>query len=48
MALSFYAPIFFLLSKYANLEGREEEALENLERQVREFFRVYGAGEGHF
>lgn len=42
MALSFYAPIFFLLSKYANLEGREEEALENLERQVREFFRVYG------
>lgn len=48
MALGFYAPIFFLLSRYANLEGREEEALEILERQVREFFRVYGMREEHF
>ena len=41
MAISFYTPIFFLLSKYANMPGREDEALAVLERQVREFCRIY-------
>ena len=41
MAISFYTPIFFLLSKYANLPDREDEALVVLERQVREFCRIY-------
>lgn len=43
MAMSFYAPIFFLLSKYAGSECKEneEEALAVLDKQVREFFRIY-------
>lgn len=40
MAISFYTPIFFLLSKYAGQE-EQEEALDLLEKQVREFCRVY-------
>ena len=43
MAMSFYAPIFFLLSKYIQEPEREEEALELLDRQVSEFCRVYAA-----
>ncbi|MDO5111016.1 MAG: TetR/AcrR family transcriptional regulator [Clostridia bacterium] len=43
MAVSFYTPIFFLLSKYAGLESDEAEALAALDKQVREFYRVYKA-----
>ena len=41
MAMNFYAPIYFLLSRYAMCPEKEEEALFLLERQVREFCRVY-------
>lgn len=41
MAMNFYAPIYFLLSKYAGTEGKEEEALAILDKQVREFYRIY-------
>ncbi|MDO5291577.1 MAG: TetR/AcrR family transcriptional regulator [bacterium] len=41
MAVSFFTPIFFLLSKYSGMEGQEEEALEILTKQVREFYRIY-------
>lgn len=41
MAMYFYSPIFFLLSKYANTTGKEEEALKILDEQVREFYRIY-------
>lgn len=41
MAMSFYAPIFFLLSKYSGLDGKEEEALAILEKQVNVFYQVY-------
>lgn len=43
MAMNFYTPIFFLLSKYANKTADENEALETLELQVREFCRIYKA-----
>lgn len=42
MAMGFYAPVFFLLGKYSNREGEEAEAVKLLERQMQEFFRVYG------
>jgi AcrR family transcriptional regulator len=41
MAMNFYCPIFFLLSKYANTTGKDEEALAMIENQVREFYRIY-------
>ncbi len=41
MAMAFYAPIFFLLSKYSSDQDKEEEALKSLEKQVREFYRIY-------
>jgi len=41
MAMSFYAPIFFLLNKYANDMENESIAIEVLNRQVREFYRIY-------
>ena len=41
MAMYFYAPIFFLLSKYINMPEKQEEALAILEKQVREFIRIY-------
>lgn len=41
MAISFYTPIFFLLSKYACTVDKESEALEILDKQVREFYRIY-------
>lgn len=41
MAMAFYTPIFFLLSKYANDLEHEKEALERLELQVKEFYRIY-------
>lgn len=41
MAMSFYAPIYFLLSKYNNTYAKEAEAVNFLEKQAREFYRVY-------
>lgn len=41
LAMNFYTPIFFLLSKYDQEADKEQEALEVLDRQVREFCRVY-------
>ena len=41
MAINFYAPIFFLLNKYDSPECSVEDGLEELERQVREFARIY-------
>lgn len=41
VAMNFYTPIFFLLSKYNGREEGEEEALRVLENQVREFYRIY-------
>ena len=41
MAMSFYAPIFFLLSKYANMPEKEDEALQTLDKQVLEYYRIY-------
>lgn len=41
MAINFYAPIFFLLSKYNGRKEEREEALGLLERQVAEFYRIY-------
>ena len=41
MAMNFYTPIFFLLNKYTNALNKEDEALELLEKQVREFYRIY-------
>ena len=40
-AISFYSPIYLLLSMYSNQQERKEEALEILDRQVEEFFRIY-------
>ena len=40
-AISFYSPIYLLLSMYSNQPERKEEALEMLDRQVEEFFRIY-------
>lgn len=41
MAINFYAPIFFFLNKYDQEPDKEEEALQELERQVLEFIRIY-------
>jgi AcrR family transcriptional regulator len=41
IAMSFYAPIYFLLSKYAAQPEKEGEALHMLSQQVREFYRIY-------
>lgn len=41
MAISFYTPIFFLLSKYSDRPDRTEEALFILDRQIAEFYRIY-------
>ena len=40
-AISFYSPIYLLLSMYSNQPERKEEALEVLDRQIEEFFRIY-------
>ena len=40
-AISYYAPIFLLLTKYADQPEKKDEALELLDRQVEEFFRLY-------
>ncbi len=41
MALHFYSPIFFLLSRYDNQPEKEEEAIRLLERHVSGFLAVY-------
>ncbi len=40
-AISYYAPIFLLLTKYVNQPEKKEEALELLDHQVEEFYRLY-------
>lgn len=40
-AISFYAPIYLLLSMYNDQPERKEEALEILDNQIEEFFRIY-------
>lgn len=41
MAVSFYSPIFFLLTKYMGEPEKENTALILLNKQVREFCRIY-------
>lgn len=41
MALHFYSPIFLLLSKYDQLPCKENEALDALEKHVKQFSAVY-------
>lgn len=41
LAMSFYAPIYFLLSKYNGRTDNVEEALQALDMQVAEFCRIY-------
>ena len=41
LAMNFYAPIFFLLSKYSGRPEKGQEALEILDKQVAEFHRCY-------
>ncbi|WP_444658366.1 TetR/AcrR family transcriptional regulator [Caproiciproducens sp. R2] len=41
MAVSFYSPIFFLLTKYMGEPEKEETALILLDKQVEEFCRIY-------
>ena len=40
-AISFYSPIYLLLSMYSNQPEHMEEAFEILDRQVEEFYRIY-------
>lgn len=40
-AISFYSPIYLLLSMYSNQPERKAEALEILDRQIEEFYRIY-------
>ena len=41
LAMNFYAPIYFLLSKYNGRTENVEEALQTLDMQVAEFCRIY-------
>ena len=41
MAISFYSPIFFLLTKYMGRPEEEDAALNLLDNQVTEFYRIY-------
>lgn len=41
MALNFYTPIFFLLCRNAGRQDEVGEALELLDRQMAEFYRIY-------
>lgn len=41
MAMNYYAPMFFLLSKYTGKKEGIEEALDFLDRHVAEFYRIY-------
>lgn len=40
VAVNFYAPIYFLLSKYQE-ESDVEEALRMLDKQIEEFYHIY-------
>ena len=44
MAVYFYTPIYFLLSKYTNDLEHTDEALGMLDKQVREFYKIYRKG----
>lgn len=41
MAMNFYTPIFFLINKYDQRENEIDEALDLLEKMIREFVRIY-------
>lgn len=41
VAISFYSPIYLLLSMYSNQPERKEQALEILDKQVEEFYRIF-------
>lgn len=41
MAINFYSPIFFLLSRYMGEQEHEDSALILLDKQVAEFYRIY-------
>lgn len=41
MAVHFYSPIFLLLSKYDHLPDKEEEAINILERHIKQFSYIY-------
>ena len=43
MAYNFYSPIFLLLHRYAGSEGELDEALEIIEKMVRDFYDRYQA-----
>lgn len=40
-AINFYAPVFLLLSKYNDRPEQQEEALNILDNQIEEFYRIY-------
>lgn len=40
-AINFYAPVFLLLSKYNDQPENADEALEILDNQIEEFYRIY-------
>ena len=41
LAMSFFSPIFFLLSKYIGSPEKDELALDVLDKQIAEFYRLY-------
>lgn len=41
VAMNFYSPIYFLLCKYSGQEFDESEAIDILDKQVKEFYRIY-------
>ena len=41
MAINFYAPIYMLISIYSNRTDKVNEALDMLEKQIEEFYRLY-------
>ncbi len=43
IAMNFYMPVFFLLSKYSGMEEKEQEALALLDEQVMEFYENYSS-----
>ncbi len=41
-AINFYAPIFLLLTRYSNETDKMNDALDILDKQIEEFFYIYG------
>lgn len=41
VAINYYSPIFFLLSKYSGRKIDEDKVLKILDKQVEEFYRIY-------